>query len=269
MGISNRTYTDTFISRLKTYDYSISNKMQGRYCIGKRYSRHSKKHKIEVRKVFQINNSIGLVGTGYEEQIIELIEQLQKYLGDEEFPSEPTLRNRINEALTNIHAIKNVIGSNRSGYQHTHLLFHPNALIGAKLKNGLYCLYEIDFGPWGDKGVYMAGLAPVNDYKAIGSGSQFATFVIKQQSRIHQLDKLDINSGIAAYTIGEVKDIELNSGRNTNLAIIDKKDYRDVLPNELLEYYQKMIDNTLSLLSQYCSNRENFKKEIERIFSID
>jgi proteasome beta subunit len=221
--------------------------------------------KIEVTKIYKINNSMGLVGAGYEEQITELVEHLQKYLGDEKFLSELTLRNRINESLTNIHAIKNVIGSNRSGYQNTQLLFHPTVLIGAKLDNGLYCLYDIAFGPFGDNGVFTVGIVPVNDYRALGSGAKFATFIIKQQNRICALDKLNINVGIASYTIKETKDIDLYSGLNTQVVIIDKNGYKEITQEEQEEYYNKMIDNTYNLLYEQTSEG-NKLENLKRIF---
>jgi 20S proteasome alpha/beta subunit len=143
---------------------------------------------IEVRKLFKINNSIGLVGAGFEDQTIDLVNHLKTYLKDMEFSSELTLKDRIEEAISNLHSLKNVIGSLRSGYQNTCLIFHPNALIGAKLKNGKFCLYEIGFGSDEKNGVLSGGVLTVNQYRALGSGSKYATYIIKQQNKIHNLE---------------------------------------------------------------------------------
>jgi hypothetical protein len=79
---------------------------------------------------------------------------------------------------------------------------------------------------------------------------------------------LDINAGIALHVIGEAKDIDLLTGKNTHIAIINENGHMEVSKDNQLKYYNKMIDNASSVFSEHL-NKENFKEILKHLFPSD
>ena len=61
------------------------------------------------------------------------------------------------------------------------------------------------------------------------------------------------------------KDIDLLTGKNTHIATIDNKGYREVLKEDQLTYYNKMMDNASSVLTEHL-DKEKFKEILKSIF---
>jgi 20S proteasome alpha/beta subunit len=100
-----------------------------------------------------------------------------------------------------------------------------------------------------------------NDFETIGSGSNLAYLVLNQQARMYALtDKkladlpLSICIEMALYVISEVKDIDLLSGKDTQIAIIDRDGFREISSNEPPHYYETMVENLSSLIWDLLNN---------------
>lgn len=217
-------------------------------------------------KIFKINDTVGLVGAGYEDTTIMLTEHLQKYLRNDKFHSEFEIRSILREAISNFHFINNVIQSTRLGYQNIQLLFNPHALIGVKLENGRFYIYVTIFGNYGENGVLIADNTPIKYYNVLGSGGQIATYLLKQEDRIHSLKNLEINVGIAAYIMREVKDIEHNTDKEIRIAIIDKSGYDEIKQDKQQEYYDKMIDHMYNKLCGQHIEENKLKENLKKFF---
>ena len=97
-------------------------------------------------------------------------------------------------------------------------------------------MYSIDNGAnqgWGGYPQNEGTNKVNNNYVSIGSGSTYARLVLTQQDRLYSIinSKLsdlstENNVGIAAYIINEVKQLDLETGGKTQVAIVDRDGYR-------------------------------------------
>jgi 20S proteasome alpha/beta subunit len=106
------------------------------------------------------------------------------------------------------------------------------------------------------------------DYKAINSGAKFAYLIFNQLNRLltASIEKisnlsLEVVIGLASYIINGVKEIDPKCGWLTQIAVIDKNGYREIMSEEQSSCYDIMIDK-FSNLPEKISDI----KEIARIF---
>jgi len=225
--------------------------------------------KLKAKKIYGVNKFIGLGGAGDSSQIKYVINQLGKDLKSQEtkeFELEESLQDLIAKTFANLHKCKNVDHCSNSGYySESFLPFCPDILIIAKVKNQNGETFYLYRGRFGEMGRYKVKTSDVflvsNDFETIRSGSNLAYLVLNQQARIYSLtDKkladlpLSICIGMALYVISEVKDIDSLSGKDTQIAIIDRDGFREILPNEQTHYYETMVENLSSLIWDLLNN---------------
>jgi 20S proteasome alpha/beta subunit len=132
----------------------------------------------QVSKIFKINDSIGMGTAGDERHIRVLVNDFQEHIKAVDLESEKKLRERIRERLLKLHEIYNVQRSSIEKIP-TKYFFLLYALLGAKLNNGEFSLYDITPEPW---------VRPIDNYHIIESGSLLANLVLTQQGRISKLE---------------------------------------------------------------------------------
>jgi|tagenome__1003787_1003787.scaffolds.fasta_scaffold20680059_2 hypothetical protein len=140
------------------------------------------------------------------------------------------------------------------------------ALVGAKLNNGEYCLYQIQLNDNNQTSINVID----NRYGFIGSGKTLARFVLDQQNRINNLGEsdVDITIGLALYVINEVKRIDPNTEGEIQIAVIDEKGYREILPNEQPKYYENMNNSLSNSIGKNLSNNEKIKETLKKLFPV-
>jgi len=237
---------------------------------------------VIARKIYGINQFIGLGGAGDSSQIKYVVNQLEKDLKSKEykeFEVEELLQDVIAKTFANLHKFKNIDHCSNSGYYLESLLpFCPDVLIIAKVKNEkgeTFCLYRGGFGEIGRYKVKTSEVFLVNnDFEAIGSGSNLAYLVLNQQTRMYSLTNkklsdlpLSICIGMALYVISEVKDIDSLSGKDTLIAVIDKDGFREIPPNDQPNYYETMVENLTNLIKDLSYNGK-MKEMVKMMLSV-
>lgn len=236
----------------------------------------SAKVKTTIKKVFKINSCIGIGASGDNSQIELLVDELKQHLGNET-GLESEFRNQMYSVILNLHRIHNHNHSLLCGYAGARLFFSPLSIAAAKQKNGDYCLYRVGFGTMGKNKEVSPYLYKVNkDYVSIGSGSSYARLVLKLQDRFYaalnkKLSDLTIenNVGIASYAINEVKQLDLETGGRTQIAVINHEGYRELSHDDQIKCHQIMIDNLFSSLQENFSNSEKTREFISNLFPHD
>jgi len=100
-----------------------------------------------------------------------------------------------------------------------------------------------------------------NNFETIRSGSSLAYLVLNQLTRVYSLTNkklsdlpLSICIGMALYVISEVKDIDSLSGKDTQIAVIDRDGFREISPNDQPNYYETMVENLSSSIRDLLNN---------------
>ncbi len=236
----------------------------------------SAKVKTSIKKVFKINSCMGIGASGDNSQIELFVDELKQHLQNET-ESESEFKNQMSNIMLNLHRKHNYNHSLLCGYAGARLFFSPLSIAAAKPRNGEYHIYRVGFGTTGKNNEVSPYLYKVNrDYVSIGSGSNYARLVLKQQDRIYtavskKLSDLPIenNVGIASYAINEVKQLDLETGGKTQIAVINHDGYRDLSDNDQIRGHQIMIDNLLSYLQGSFSNNEKIRDFIGSVFPYD
>jgi 20S proteasome alpha/beta subunit len=225
--------------------------------------------KLKSKKIYGISKFIGLGGAGDSSQIKYVVNQLGKDLKSQEnkeFELEESLQGLIVKTFANLHKCKNVDNCSNSGYySESFLPFCPDILVIAKVKNQSGETYYLYRGGFGEIGRYKVKTSDVflvnNDFETIGSGSHLAYLVLNQQTRMYSLTNkklsdlpLSICIGMALYVISEVKDIDSLSGKDTQIAVIDRDGFREISPNEQPNYYEIMVENLSSSIRDLLNN---------------
>ncbi len=182
------------------------------------------------------------------------------------------LKNSIRTSLGEIHKQENIYHVLEEGYLSPAIRFSPGVLIGAKSKEN-FCFYEAGFGISGKEQVRTSEISIVTkDYKAIGSVSKYTYLIFNQLNRLlSALDEkfsnleLKVVVGFALYIINEVKKVDLESGKSTQIAVIDKDGYRKIGKKEQSLYYNTMIDRLSNLLN---GNVSNIREIIRKFLSV-
>ncbi len=236
----------------------------------------SVKVKTTIKKVFKINSFIGIGASGDNSQIELFVDELKQHLQNE-IKLESEFRNQMSNVVLNLHRIHNHNHSLLCGYAGARLFFSPLSVAAAKPKNGDPYLYRVGFGTMGKNKEVSPYIYKINrDYVSIGSGSNYARLVLKQQDRIYAAMKKKLsdlstenNVGIASYVINEVKQLDLETGGKTQIAVINNDGYRELFHNDQIECHQIMIDNLFSSLQENFSNSEKAREFICNIFPYD
>lgn len=236
----------------------------------------SSKVKTTIKKVFQINSHAGTGASGDSSQIELFVDELRQNLQNE-IELESGFRTQMYGILTNLHRIYNYNHSFLCGYNGARLFFTPVSLVAVKPKNEDSYLYRMGFGTTGKNNEVSPYLYKVNnDYVSIGSGSTYARLVLAQQDRLYstinrKLSDLSTenNVGIAAYIINEVKQMDVETGGKTQVAIVDHDGYRELSYDEQTKCHQMMTANLFSSLNEYFSSNEKTSKIIKYLFPYD
>lgn len=233
----------------------------------------SVKVKTSIKKVFKINGCIGIGASGDSSQIELFVDELKQHLQNE-IELESEFRNQMSNVVLNLHRIYNHNHSLLCGYAGARLFFSPLSIAAAKPKNGDSYLYRVGFGTMGKNNEVSPYLYKVNrDYVSIGSGSNYARLVLKQQDRIYAAINKNLsdlptenNVGIASYVINEVKQLDLETGGETQIAVINHDGYRELSYDDQIKCHQTMIDNLFSSLQENFSNSEKARDFISNLF---
>lgn len=233
----------------------------------------SAKVKTTIKKVFKINSCIGIGASGDNSQIELFVDKLKQHLGNGiELESEFT--NQMSNVVLNLHRIHNHNHSLLCGYAGARLFFSPLSIAAAKPRNGDPYLYRVGFGTTGKNKEVSPYIYKVNrDYVSIGSGSNYARLVLKQQDRFYAAINKNLsdlttenNVGIASYVINEVKQLDLETGGETQIAVINHDGYRELSHGDQTKCHQIMIDNLFSSLQENFSNSEKAREFISDLF---
>ena len=238
--------------------------------------------KLKSKKIYHINKFIGLGGAGDSSQIKYVVNQLGKDLKPQEYKEyevEESLQDLIAKTFANLHKNKNVDHCSNSGYYSESLLpFSPDILIIAKVKNENGETFYLYRGGFGEIGRYKVKTSDVflvsNDFETIGSGANLAYLVLNQQTRMYSLTNkklsdlpLSVCIGMALYVISEVKDVDSLSGKDTQIAVIDRDGFREISLNEQSNYYETMVEN-LSNSIRDLSNNGKMKEIVKMMLSV-
>ena len=174
----------------------------------------------------------------------------------------------------NLHRIHNYNHSLLCGYSGARLFFTPVSIAAVKPKNGDSYLYRMGFGTTGKNNEISPYLYKVNsDYVSIGSGSTYARLVLTQQDRLYSAINMKVsdlstenNVGIASYIINEVKQLDLETGGKTQIAVVNRDGYKELSYDEQTKCHQIMTDNLFSSLKEYFSNKEKASEIIKWLF---
>ena len=233
----------------------------------------SSKIKTIVKKVFKINNHMGIGTSGDSSQIELLVDELkQNFQNEIELESE--FKTQMYSFMVNLHRLYNYNHSFLCGYTGARLFFTPFSIAAVIPRNGDSCIYRMGFGTIGKNNEISPYLYKVNhDYVSIGSGSSYARLVLMQHDRLYsainkKLSDLstEYNVGIAAYVTNEVKQLDLETGGKVQIAILNQDGYRELSSEEQSKYYQTMIDNLYSLLIENFSNKDEATKILNVFF---
>ena len=236
----------------------------------------SVKVKTTIKKVFKISSCIGIGASGDNSQIELFVDELKRHLENgTELESE--FRNQMYSVILNLHRIHNHNHSLSCGYAGARLFFSPLSIAAAKPKDGDSYLYRMGFGTMGKNKEISPYLYKVNrDYVSIGSGSNYARLVLKQQDRLYasinkKLSDLttENNAGIASYVINEVKQLDLETGGKTQIAVVNQDGYRELSHGDQIKCHQIMIDNLFSSMQENFSNSEKAREFISNLFPQD
>lgn len=197
-----------------------------------------------ISKIFRINDSMGLGVSGTSFYIKILVEELQKIIIDKS-TTELGLRKNIDNILTDLFKEKVVERSRKLGYTQINNLFDAIGLLGVKLYDGNFVLYRLRLSPPNPQ------IDPVDNYDTIGSGASYAQLVLRQQSRAplaigKNLADIELNYNIwvAMLTVNEIKSVDLSTGGNTRVAVIDRDGFRELTRN-IYEWYREQIANLM------------------------
>ena len=231
-------------------------------------------NKSQVKKIFEIKDFLGLVGTGDRNQIMETKKEVENFLKRED--NQNNLRDILSECLLKLHEERNIpyletpnqIVENR-------FPFTTEILIGAKIE-GDFRIYHGGFGEIVHYKARIPDLFEINEfYYTIGSGGHYASLVLKQQNRLFEslgnnLFQLpiEVNIGIACYVIGEVKNFDLYTGGETQISIINKNGYELISMEKQGECYDKMINNLIDSMDKNLSSQENIKTVLKKILPV-
>ncbi len=175
----------------------------------------SSKIKTTTKKLFKINNHMGIGTSGDSSQIELLVDELkQNFQNEIELESE--FKTQMYSFMVNLHRLYNLNHSFLCGYSGVKLFFTPLSIAAAMPRNGDPCIYRMGFGIIGKNNEASPYLHRVNqDYVSIGSGSSYARIILAQQHRLYsainkKLSDLSIEHiiGILAYVVNEVKQLD-------------------------------------------------------------
>ena len=236
----------------------------------------SSKVKTTIKKVYKINNHAGIGASGDSSHIELFVDELRQNL-QSEIELESGFRTQMYSIMTNLHRIYNYNHSFLCGYNGVRLFFTSVSIVTVKPKKDDFCLYRMGFGTTGKNNEVSPYLYKVNnDYVSIGSGSTLARLVLTQQDRPYSTINRKLcdlsaenNVGIAIYIIKEVKQLDLETGGKTQVAIIDRDGYRELSYDEQTRCHQMMTANLFSSLNEYFSNKDKIDKIIKYLFPYD
>lgn len=234
------------------------------------------KIKTTTKKLFKINNHVGIGASGDSSQIELLVDELkQNFQNEIELESE--FKTQMYSFMVNLHRLYNLNHSFLCGYPGVKLFFTPLSIAAAMPRIGEPCIYRMGFGVIGKNNEASPYLYRVNqDYVSIGSGSSYARIILAQQDRLYsainkKLSDLSIEHiiGIASYVVNEVKQLDLETGGKIQIAILDQDGYKELSSEEQSKHYQTMIDNVYSLLNENFSNKDKATKMFECLFPFE
>ena len=236
----------------------------------------SSKIKTTIKKVFKINNQVGIGASGDSSQIELFVDELrQNFQNEIELESE--FRTQMYSFMVNLHRLHNYNHSFLCGYREARMFFTPFSLAALVPRNGNFSIYRMGFGTTGKNNEVAPYTYKVNDdYISIGSGSPYARLVLRQQDRFYsainkKLSDLSVehNVGIASYVISEVKQLDLETGGKVQIAIVNKDGYRELSFEEQSKFYQSMIDNLYSSFIEYFGNEDKASKIFRHLFAYE
>lgn len=159
-----------------------------------------------------------------------LVEGLEQKLGNNVF-SDLDLRTRIEDILLDLHKRYN-LRSSKTLSRDT-LVFKPSSILGVRLKDDSYCIYQIEFYEDGPR------IDPIDVQEAVGSASIFAKHDLKEESRFlasygKSFSDLELryNIWVASYVVNKIKEFDADpiwfTWGTTKVAIIDKNGFADI-----------------------------------------
>jgi 20S proteasome alpha/beta subunit len=191
---------------------------------------------LEISKIFQINESIGVGLAGDIGYINTVVDTLKEKLGTSQYRRELDLRQALDGIVCELFKKYNVERSKSLGFGEPMSLFDVPVILDAKLGDGTFVLYRIRLSPkpW----VYI-----VENYAAIGTGEVYAELLMRQQLRAVpaglELNPINYNIWISMVTVNEIKAIEPNTGGTTHVAIIDESGFRIMEKTEVVLIYNQ------------------------------
>jgi hypothetical protein len=157
----------------------------------------------------------------------------------------------------------NVHKSEAMGFLEPKILFHPTSILGTKLKDGTFGLYVIK-----DDGF----VSHVENYIAIGSGTDLARLLLDMQSRAPASDNkmladlpIDLNIFNACVTINEVKNFDSQSGGSTRIGVITKDGFK-MLPSDTISQMYELYTEGISTMFSAGIKDPKAKKTIKEFF---
>jgi 20S proteasome alpha/beta subunit len=207
---------------------------------------------LRVDKILQINKFCALAGSGDSDHVKTLLSALRRRIGNKIFDDDEMVEN-LESVLNGLYKKYNVEKSKAMGLPQMNVMFHPSSILGAKLKNGTFGLYILK-----DDGF----VSRVDNYAAIGSGTDLAKLVLDIQSRAPASQQLiladlsfELNWFTACVTVNEVKNFDGQSGGDTRIAIITGNGLTKLSNEAVTRAYEWYIEQISTLFSRGLKDR--------------
>jgi 20S proteasome alpha/beta subunit len=213
---------------------------------------------LGVTKIFNINNFMGVGGSGDADNVKLFVENL---IGEfpQMLPAEGELRDKIQNLTWRLHEKYNLDAREFLGNVSP---FEPNVVVGVKIADGSFGLYLVK-----KNGIVY----PKNEHVVIGSGGDLARLVIKQLNRsmaivggsLYKLPVIDAVK-ISCYIINEVKESDSQSGGQTKVVVIDNYGVRELSADEVKKNYDEFVSLLAEGFSPIFQGRS--KDEIKKMW---
>jgi len=209
-------------------------------------ARTGKTKDLQAEKILEINKFCALAGSGDSDHVKKLTFVIRRRIGEKLFNDDEMVE-ILESVLNELYKKYNVRKSKAMGLPAINVMFHPSSILGAKLKNeafGLYLLKDDGF------------VSRIENYAAIGSGTDLAKLVLDMQSRAPASQQkiladlpVEMNWFTACVTVNEVKNFDGQSGGDTRIAIIRKNGLvklSNVVITRAYEWYVEQISTAFS-----------------------
>lgn len=217
----------------------------------------------DVKKIFSSESGhIVIAGAGYQDETDDFVRNMdftKKFSNVKDVKRE--IFESINRFLEPDEPISEEAPINMSLYSRSLSL-----ILGTVLNNGKYCLYNVSLNK--NTGLIINLIDDI--FFTLGSGRNFASLLLKQQSRIFDFQNLeqDLAIGILLYVLDEVKHIDSKSGGEIQICVLGEGNANIIDSIRQAKCYEELIEKLAYALCIDLSDSPDIRKVLKRIFPL-